>query len=72
MSVTALTTIVIPDSATDIKPYAFDHCHDLTSIVLPITKIEENVFEGCRRLATIIIPNSLLKLERMYSKNKYL
>ncbi len=51
----ALTSIVIPDSVTDVRDYAFNHCGSLTSIVIPNTVISigRSAFDTCSGLAEV-------------------
>jgi len=46
---TALTSIVIPNSVTEICSYSFRHCENLTSITIPnsVTAIGDYAFEEC-------------------------
>lgn len=54
--------VVIPDSVTEIRAYAFGGCSGLTSITIPdsVTFIEERAFSGCSGLESITIPYSLM------------
>ncbi len=59
-----LTSLVIEDSSTatlTIEGYAFGGCFNLTTLTLPDrneTKLNNNVFENCTNLKSIIITNS--------------
>ena len=48
--------LVIPDSVTSIRQYAFYGCTGLTSAVIPdsVTSIGSNAFYGCTNLKTVI------------------
>ena len=52
---TLLTELVIPDTITEIKDYAFCGCTNLTSITIPanVTSIGEDAFENCSNLTTV-------------------
>lgn len=56
-----LTSIIIPNSVTNIGHGAFDNCRNLESISIPngVTKIENDVFAYCSSLTLITIPNSV-------------
>ena len=45
----SLSSIVIPDSVTDIGDYAFPDCSSLSKIVIPnsVTDIGDSAFFGC-------------------------
>lgn len=49
------TTIVIPDSVTNIGNYIFDYCKELVSVSIPtsVTFIENYAFNGCSGLTVI-------------------
>ena len=49
------TTIVIPDSVTNIGNYIFDSCKELVSVSIPtgVTSIENYAFNGCSGLTVI-------------------
>ncbi len=57
-------TYNIPDSVTDIKPYAFECCTTLESVTIPngVTSIGEMAFYGCESLTSIILPNTLTNI----------
>jgi len=50
-------TIVIPDSITEIKPYAFYGCKTIENVTIPgsIESIKGNTFAGCNSLKNVII-----------------
>ena len=57
----SLTSLVIPDSVTNIGDYAFWNCRSLTDIVIPdgVTSIGKCAFEGCFALSSVVIPDSV-------------
>lgn len=61
---TAITSIVIPNSVSNIKKYAFAGCVNLTQVTLPssIIKISEGVFSGSG-IASAIIPERITSVE---------
>ena len=60
----SLTSLVIPDSVTNIGDYAFSGCRSLTDIVIPdsVTSIGNNAFWNCRSLTGIVIPDSVTNI----------
>ena len=56
--------VMIPNTVTTIKMYAFNGCKMLTSITLPeeLTSIENGAFSGCSALNSIIIPNRVTSI----------
>ena len=62
---TKLTDLVIPDSVTSIKNYAFYGCRSLKSVNIPgsVTSIGTGTFSSCSALTDIIIPDSITSLE---------
>jgi len=60
----SLTSIVIPNSVTEIGASAFWGCYSLTSIVIPdsVTEIGEFAFWKCSSLTSIVIPDSVTEI----------
>ena len=60
----SLTSLVIPDSVTNIGDYAFSGCRSLTDIVIPdsVTNIGDYAFWNCRSLTNIVIPDSVTSI----------
>jgi hypothetical protein len=60
-----LTSIIIPNSVTEIGEMAFYGCVDLLSVEMPnsITTIAESTFENCSSLTSISIPNSVTNIK---------
>ena len=60
----SLTSLVIPDSVTNIGDYAFAFCRSLTDIVIPdsVTSIGNWAFWNCRSLTDIVIPDSVTSI----------
>ena len=60
----SLTSLVIPDSVTNIGDYAFSGCRSLTNIVIPnsVTSIGDNAFEYCFSLSNLIIPDGVTSI----------
>ena len=56
MGCISLSSIMIPDSVTEIGEYAFQWCTSLPSIMIPdsVTKISGYAFKGCTSLKRII------------------
>ena len=52
-----VTELIIPDTVTEIKPYAFYNCVGLTSITIPdsVTSIGDSAFYGCTELTKVAI-----------------
>lgn len=61
---TEVTDLIIPESITKIRNYAFEGCSGLTSVTIPntVTSIGDNAFQGCSGLTSIIIPNSVTEI----------
>ena len=61
---TLLTDLVIPNSITSIRNYAFIGCSSLTSIEIPnsVTSIGERAFRKCTGLTSVTIPNSVTSI----------
>ena len=63
--------IIIPNTVTEIKPYAFGYCDKITSITIPdsVTSIGAAAFSGCSSLESITIP--FVGKERKTSSDTY-
>merc|ERR1740124_1570587 len=63
---TSLTSIVIPDSVSNIGRDVFHSCTSLTSIVIPdsVSNIGSDVFHSCTSLTSIVIPDSVSTIGR--------
>ena len=61
-----VTSVVIPDTITCIKDYAFRGCSLLTALTIPnsVTSIGISAFNGCSSLNSITIPNSVINIGR--------
>ena len=62
----ALTSIIIPNSVTNIGKSAFYGCNKLISIEIPesVTSIGETAFGYCRSLTSIDLPNSITNIAK--------
>ncbi len=62
---TEIKDLVIPNSVTTIRNYAFFGCGGLTSITIPnsVTSIGSNAFSECTGLTSITIPNSVKTID---------
>lgn len=60
-----LTSIILPNSITEISVFAFYACYKLTHVIIPrsVTQIRYNAFGDCRSLEEIILPNSITSLD---------
>ena len=58
---TAITSVVIPNSVTEIGSSAFNNCRSLTSVVIPdsVTTIDNYAFSNCTSLTSVVIPDSV-------------
>ncbi len=52
-----VTNLIIPDTVTEIKPYAFNNCESLTSITIGngVTSIGTYAFDGCINVTSLTI-----------------
>ena len=59
-----LNDLVIPNSVTSIRDYAFYGCSGLTSVTIPnsVTTIGSSAFSDCSGLASVTIPNSVTSI----------
>ena len=60
----SLTSVIIPNSITEIKKVAFYGCSGLTSVTIPssVTSIGERAFYDCSSLTDVTIPNSVTSI----------
>ena len=56
-----LTSVVIPNSVTNIGAYAFCNCSSLMSVMLPdsVTRIDEGAFAECLILTNIVFEGTV-------------
>ena len=61
-----VTDLVIPNGTTNIAPFAFASCSNLTSLSISntVTSIGMYAFAGCENLTSITIPNSVTSIGR--------
>ena len=61
---TLLTELVIPDTVTAIKEYAFSGCSGLTSIIIPdsVTSIGNSAFSSCSGLTSVTIGDGVTSI----------
>jgi hypothetical protein len=67
------TKVVIPNSVTSIKDWAFYGCSNLTSIIIgdSVTSIGNCVFDNCSSLTNAIIGNSVTSIGKYAFNNCY-
>ena len=60
----AITSVSIPDTVTEIGAYAFEYCRYLTKIVIPnsVVVIGNGAFEGCYELSNIELPQHEIEI----------
>ncbi len=60
-----LESVVLPDSITDIREYAFYSCYKLAQINIPknLEVINTNTFYSCKSLRSISLPDALTSIE---------
>ena len=61
---TSLTSVIIPDSVTNIGDCAFSGCTSLRSITIPdgVTNIGNGTFSRCTSLTSVIIPDGVTNI----------
>ena len=61
---TEVTDLVIPESVTEIHPYAFCFCHGFKSVTIneSVTEIGDGAFETCSNLTSLTIGNSVTSI----------
>ena len=59
-----VTSVVLPDSITEIGDRAFENCSELSSVTIPgsVTSIGRHAFEGCTKLTSVSLPDSVTRL----------
>ena len=59
-----LTSVILPDSLTDMGEETFIRCESLTEITIPdgVTRIGNKAFEDCVSLVRITIPDSIVSI----------
>lgn len=59
-----VTSIVIPDTVTRIRPSCFESCTSLTSVEIPnsVKYISQSAFSHCTSLTTVTIPQSVISI----------
>ncbi|MBO5312973.1 MAG: leucine-rich repeat domain-containing protein [Clostridia bacterium] len=59
-----ITELVIPNTVTEIKGYAFYGYDSLTSVIVPnsVTSIGKGAFSCCTSLTSVIVPNSVTSI----------
>src|SRR5438876_352277 len=61
---TSLTSVIIPNSVTNIGDYAFSDCHSLRNVTIGtrVTNIGSDAFYYCTSLTSVIVPNSVTSI----------
>ena len=61
----SMTTVVLPETITEIGSYAFHDCENLVSINFPetVTEINSYAFYNCSNLTSAVIPKNTTKIE---------
>lgn len=64
--ISGATSVVLPDSITEIHTSAFQNCESLTAVKLPasLRKIGDHAFDGCKGIAEISIPDGVTEIGR--------
>ena len=59
-----LTTVILPNSVTNIGSWVFHGCQSLTSVTMPdsVTSIRDNTFFGCVKLTNLTIPDTVTSI----------
>ena len=60
----SLSSVIIPDSVTNIDVYAFVHCISLTSLTIGsgVKSIGDSAFRNCTALTSVTIPDSVINI----------
>ena len=66
-----VTSLVIPNTITEIKKYAFYYCSGLTSVTIPnsVTSIDSEAFAYCSGLTSVTIGDSVTSIGRRAFEN---
>lgn len=66
-----LTSVIIPNSITEIGDWAFAGCSSLTSVTIPdsVTYITDGAFSHCSSLTSITIPDSVISIGHVAFSN---
>ena len=68
-----LTEVVLPESAVEIRGYAFKNCTALTTINLEVVEfIREGAFYGCAALENITVGEGVVIEDWAFSKTPYI
>ncbi len=64
---TGITSIIIPDTVTEIGSCAFYKCDNLKNVDIPdsVTKIGQQAFAECASIASIVLPRGLRSVQQM-------
>ena len=67
----SLTSIILPNSLTNIEFGAFLHCESLPTITIPnsVVSIEWWAFGNCQSLTSIVIPDGITSVEEVVFEN---
>ena len=62
-----VTDLVIPETVTELKAFAFDNCASLTSVVIHdnVTTIGASAFWSCENIASVVIGSGVTTIEAM-------
>ena len=65
-SETAITTMQLPATVTQMGEGVFNTCHQLTNMVIPegITELGKSLFANCPVLTSVVLPNTLQRVGR--------
>lgn len=60
----SVTSVMMPNSITSLKEFAFLNCHSLKSVTIPdgVKIVENGAFQGCSSLNFVSMPNSVIDM----------